>query len=54
MVLAFWSFVMKAIECLVKWSVITNTGTTVGVVCKLSFPLTLMEVKSICVLKSVY
>ena len=38
----------KAMECLVKWSVITSTGTMVGVVCRLLSPLTLMEVKSMC------
>ena len=31
-----------------KWLVITSTGTTVGVLCKLSSPLTSMEVKSMC------
>ena len=45
-VLAFWSFVTKAMECLVRWSVIINTGTMVGVVCKLSSLLTSMKVKS--------
>ena len=41
-------FCDKGMECLVKWSVITSTGTTVGVVCRLSSPLTLMEFKSMC------
>ena len=38
----------KAVECLVKCLVITSTGTIVGVVCRLSSLLTLIEVKSLC------